>query len=87
MEHAIGRLRRLGIRQARYFGAKKVAMQLAMIAMAANLGLLALCRGYQRLIRPPRLCYAKMTESSGRDAGYSRTQRLWPELALCRPDL
>jgi hypothetical protein len=51
VEHAIGRLRKLGIRQARYFGTKKTALQVALAAMAANLGLLAACRHIERCAR------------------------------------
>jgi transposase len=40
-EHAIARLVRHGIRQAKYFGSKKTEMQVALAAMAVNLGLLA----------------------------------------------
>ena len=44
VEHGFGRLRALGIRQARYFGSAKTAMQLAIAASIANLGLAALRR-------------------------------------------
>ena len=37
VEHRIGRLRQLGIAQARYFGRKKVAFQVALAATVANL--------------------------------------------------
>lgn len=37
VEHRIGRLRQLGIGQARYFGRKKVAFQVALAATVANL--------------------------------------------------
>lgn len=50
VEHAIGRLQR-GIRQARYFGQAKTALQVAMVAMAANIGLLAACTHFARGIR------------------------------------
>ncbi len=43
VEHAFGRLRALGIRQAKYFGTRKTAMQLVLTAMVANLGLAAVC--------------------------------------------
>jgi IS5 family transposase len=51
-EHALARLARLGIRQARYFGTKKTAMQVALAAMVANLRLLAGCLGLRHLSRP-----------------------------------
>ncbi len=51
VEHAFGRLRRHGIRQAKYFGTRKTAMQLALAAMVANLGLAALCLGIKHLMR------------------------------------
>jgi transposase len=40
VEHRIARLVQLGVRQARYFGSKKVGFQVAMAATVANLGLL-----------------------------------------------
>lgn len=52
VEHAFGRLQRHRIRQAKYFGTKKTAMQLALAAVAANLGLAALRLGIERLMRP-----------------------------------
>lgn len=42
VEHRIGRLVQLGIRQARYFGKRKVAFQIALAAAVANLALLIL---------------------------------------------
>jgi transposase len=42
VEHRIARLVQLGIRQARYFGKRKVAFQIALAAAVANLGLLIL---------------------------------------------
>lgn len=51
VEHAIGRLRRLGIGQARFFGASKVEMQIAMAAMAANLMLAASCAAVEGVLR------------------------------------
>lgn len=41
VEHRIGRLAQLGIRQARYFGKAKVAFQVSLLATIANLGLAA----------------------------------------------
>ena len=41
VEHRIGRLAQLGIRQARYFGRQKVRFQLSILAAVANLGLAA----------------------------------------------
>jgi len=87
VEHAFGRLRRHGIRQAKYFGAKKTAMQLAIAAMAANLGLAALCLGIERLmcalfhlVVTPRPVAALLPDApSGVVVG--------AEMALCRPDL
>jgi len=40
VEHRIARMVQLGVRQARYFGSKKVGFQVALIAAVANLGLL-----------------------------------------------
>lgn len=51
VEHAIGRLRRLGIGKARYFGTSKVAMQIALAAMAANLMLAASCPHQEGVMR------------------------------------
>lgn len=39
VEHRLGRLVQLGIRQAKYFGSQKVALQVALAATVANLGL------------------------------------------------
>jgi len=58
VEHGFGRPRRHGIRQAKYFGTKKTAMQLAFAAMAANLGLAALdlgLGGHRRALFPTGL--------------------------------
>jgi len=41
VEHRLGRLVQLGIRQAKYFGSAKVGFQLALAATVANLGLVA----------------------------------------------
>ncbi len=41
VEHAIARLTRLGVRQARYFGRDKVAFQVTLAATVANLSLAA----------------------------------------------
>ncbi len=41
VEHRIGRLAQLGIRQARYLGRSKVAFQVSLLATIANLGLAA----------------------------------------------
>lgn len=41
VEHRIGRLAQLGVRQARYFGTAKVAFQVSLLATIANLGLAA----------------------------------------------
>ncbi len=40
VEHGIGRLVQLGIRQARYFGARKTEFQISLAATVANLGLI-----------------------------------------------
>ena len=50
VEHAIGRMRAKGMGKARHFGLAKVAMQVAIAAMAANLGLAAVCRGLERVV-------------------------------------
>jgi len=54
VEHRIGRLIQLGLRQARYFGRRKVAYQLAMTAAVANLVLAfaALESGSEGRFRP-----------------------------------
>ena len=44
VEHRIARLVQLGIRQAKYLGAAKVAMQVALAATVANLGRVLACR-------------------------------------------
>ena len=41
VEHRLGRLVQLGIRQAKYFGSRKTGFQLALAATVANLGLVA----------------------------------------------
>lgn len=41
VEHRLGRLVQLGIRQAKYFGSKKTEFQVALAATVANLGLIA----------------------------------------------
>lgn len=48
VEHRIGRLAQLGIRQARYMGRAKVAFQVNLLATVANLGL-AIARAAHRL--------------------------------------
>jgi len=78
VEHAFGRLRRLGVRQAKYFGAKKTAMQLAMAAMAANLSLLAVCPDFSCVVRVLLRWHATYTRSSHRPKAAL-------QLALCRP--
>ncbi len=50
VEHAIGRMRAMRMGKARSFGLAKVAMQAAMAAMVANLGLAAVCRGLERVV-------------------------------------
>ena len=44
VEHRLARLVQLGIRQAKYFGSKKVAFQVVLAATVANLGLVAALR-------------------------------------------
>lgn len=54
VEHAIGRLRQLGIRQARYIGPTKIAFQVALLASVANLCKAALagpCRALATVCR------------------------------------
>jgi transposase len=50
VEHRIARLAQLGIRQARYFGQKKVRFQVSILATVANLGLVAAFSGFRRLL-------------------------------------
>ena len=87
VEHAFGRLRRHGIRQAKYFGTKKTEMQLAMAAMAANLGLAALCIGIERLMCAlfhPEVTYrAVVVLLHGVPSGVVADAGM----GLCRPDL
>ncbi len=45
VEHRIGRLVQLGIRQARYFGKAKTGFQIALVATVANLMLVAAVAG------------------------------------------
>jgi IS5 family transposase len=49
VEHRIGRLAQLGVRQARYFGSKKVAFQIAIAATVANLTLAMSGREFEGL--------------------------------------
>jgi hypothetical protein len=87
VEHTIGRLRRLGIRQARYFGAGKTAMQVAIAAMAANLGLLAVCLDCERVVR----VLLRLSVKYIRELALLLELEAWhqprPRMALCRPDL
>ena len=87
VEHGFGRLRRLGIRQAKYFGAAKTAMQVAIAAMAANIGLLAACLDLGCLLRQARCVYTSWTLQLLRVAKLTRGQADLPRMALCRPDL
>jgi len=50
VEHRIARLAQLGIRQARYFGRKKVRFQVSILAAVANLGLASAFSRFLRLI-------------------------------------
>lgn len=52
VEHAIGRMRQKGLGQARYFGAKKVAMQAALTAATVNLNLAAVCPHRRGVVWP-----------------------------------
>jgi len=86
-EHAIARLVRHGIRQAKYFGTQKTQMQVALAAMAANLGLLAARLDLGRLLRAvmrlrPRVHAAALLAATDLDAKPRGLQ-----LALCRPPL
>jgi hypothetical protein len=45
VEHRIGRLVQLGVRQARYFGTAKIGFQIALAATVANLMLVAATSG------------------------------------------
>jgi len=84
VEHAFARLRQLGIRQARYFGTKKTAMQVALAAMAANLGLLAAGLGFWHVSRPLLAVWADLLRLA---SAQIQEVRLGPGMALCRPGL
>lgn len=51
VEHRIGRLVQLGVRQSRYLGKAKTTFQVVMAATVANLTLSAVCGGLLRIIR------------------------------------
>ncbi len=87
VEHAFGRLRRHGIRQAKYFGTKKTAMQLAMAAMAANLGLAALYLGARCLMRALLTAEASPRTAAIRFATSFSRLEVGVRMGLCRPDL
>ena len=87
VEHAIGRLQRHGIRQARYFGTRKTAMQLAFAAMAANLGLAALRLGFGRVMRALFLPEASHRIFAILLVSAPGGLIVEPRMGLCRPDL
>jgi hypothetical protein len=87
VEHAFGRLRRHGMRQAKYFGTKKTAMQLAFAAMAANLGLAAARLGFGRLMRALFRPDALAPNVAVLLAAASGASRAGAGMGLCRPDL
>jgi len=94
VEHRIGRLRQLGIAQARYFGRKKVAFQVAMAAMVANLVLaVASSRLRARCTRPLGDAHRRLAIIDLRIADRIRhllqaAQRPWSlQMATSRPGL
>jgi IS5 family transposase len=87
VEHAIGRLRRLGIRQARYFGASKTAMQMALAAMAANIGLLAVCPDFGRCTRALLHAWSALILMLAGPDEIRRHHAGELQMALCRPGL
>ncbi len=87
VEHAIGRLQGLGIRQAKYFGARKTAMQIAMAAMAANLGLLAACLDPEAILRALSRAAFGLTARIRRFHETEVVSIGLPEIGLCRPGL
>jgi hypothetical protein len=87
VEHGFGRLRRFGIRHAKYFGARKTGMQVAMAAIAAYIGLLAVCHDFGCHLRQARrVCDVW----AGFLLGVNELACAWPSarrIALSRPDL
>jgi len=76
-----------GIRQARYFGAAKTAMQLAMAAMVANLGLLAARLAPEHFTRALFAVWAKIIVPLVPSSARIRRLAGQSQMALCRPDL
>jgi hypothetical protein len=87
VEHAFGRLRRYGIRQAKYFGTRKTAMQLAFAAMAANLSLAASRPGNEGSRRALSSLGASVRTAATRLAFTLASLRLGSRMAPFRPDL
>jgi transposase len=94
VEHRIARLVQLGIRQARYFGSKKVGFQVTMAAAVANLGLLESLRSIWGRISTQRVFLSALVASRPRIAGPWRQRlALSPQnlmglqMAPSRPDL
>ena len=87
VEHRIGRLRQLGIAQARYFGRLKVALQVALAAAVANFTLAAASsrhfgRWIEQLLDWVRDLIAPANLVGQGDDRLSRP----PAMATCRPD-
>jgi len=94
VEHRIGRLVQLGIRNARYFGSAKVSFQVAMAAAVANLGLLGGLRAVTGAVLARLVFLGALIASaartgarwSGRRAGSSLSP-LRLQMAPSRPSL
>jgi hypothetical protein len=97
VEHRIGRLRQLGIRQARYLGKPKTGFQVALAAAVANLTLAASSTLFGAIIEPISRCLRGLfprigpelsaCRPFGEDPPGSTVDRRASEMALCRPAL
>ena len=97
VEHRIGRLRQLGIRQARYLGKPKTGFQVALAAAVANLTLAASSTLFAAIIDPISRCLRGLVRRIGselsacrpfgEDPPGSTLDRRAPVMALCRPCL
>lgn len=84
VEHAIGRLVGLGVRQARYFGRAKTALQIALAATAANLRLAAVCSDLRHVAAALLRSWWVVALTTVLRQPCGRRVR---EMALCRPGL
>jgi len=98
VEHRIGRCVQLGVRKARYWGRKKLAFQIALVASVANLTLAASRSGLEgpSLVLAALLLLSAAGQSTAPPANLrTRIEDRWtqicaivpktPKIAICRP--